>query len=335
MLLLGVLREAELKFYVADVGIFGSMILGIYWGESRYEHSLVRSLTFWYKILTVILAVNVAGLFFGFIPPSQEGSRVYNYGLFGNAAIVSILFPIVHYNNRRSQRIQATRVSRYLPVVGIGTCICAAFLAGTRSMLFVALCSIAVTIWLHLDGMKRVLSVVVIAVFCLTFEHASVSNAPIANNVLLQRIMSTDIESSSRYEEVILMFEQLKGNVFFGLGFGSRFWSPIDREANILVMNPHVAVLTLWLKGGAGVFVLLMALPVTFSATNVALRRGCVSRNGETKQLPLAVWSGSCLIYAVQGSMSGGWQCCLLFLFGAFVACANSQPKRLSRGEFA
>lgn len=323
MVLVGILGEAEPKFFAADVLTYGSLMFGLYWGESRNELVSISSLAFWYKILVWILVLNVFGLFMGFIPPAEQGSRLYTYGLFGSTAIISILFPIVYGSDQLAQTPQNTRRQRYLAVGGIVMCIAASFLSGTRSVLLVALCSIAVTVWLRLEGAKRVVSVAALLLLYVAFGSDFVSCLPMENSVLLERIVSTDIESQDRYMEVVLMFEQLKDRIYTGLGFGSRFWSPIDHEGDILVMCPHVGILTLLQKGGAGVFLLLVGLPVAWSAYNVCTRRGCGVRRGACEQLPPAIWSAGCLIYAAQASISGGWQCCSLFLFGALFACGQ------------
>lgn len=333
MVLLGIQGEAELKFFAADVFTFSSLMFGFYWGESRNDLVSIDTIVFWYKIVVWILVFNVAGLFMGFIPPAEQGSRIYTYGLFGCTAITSILFPIVYCSDQLAQTRQVSRGRRCHAVVGIIMCIGASFLSGTRSVLLVALCSVAVTVWLRLEGTKRVVSVAALLLFCVAFDSDFVSPLPTENSVLLERIMATDVESQDRYQEVTMMFEQLQGHIFTGLGFGSRFWSPIGNEGDILVMNPHVAILTLWLKGGAVVFLLLMGLPVAWSAYNVCSRQGYGVRQGTCQQLPSAVWSAGCLIYAVQAAISGGWQCYSLFLFGALLAGGQRNALRPVPGK--
>jgi hypothetical protein len=180
-----------------------------------------------------------------------------------------------------------------------------------------------------MEGVARVCCVFSILILCVLFESGSVINTPFADSLLFQRIVSTDLESSSRHEEVRLLFEQLDGNGVTGLGFGSRFWSPIDREGQILVLSPHIAILTLWQKGGVLIFAMLIGLPLVWLLSNVAIRRGfsqnqAGSQNqGGSVDVPIAVWSACCLVYFAQASISGGWQCGPLFLFGCLASRAH------------
>lgn len=338
MLVLGILRGNETKFLTVDCLIFASLALGVFWGGGEKSGIHVRALMTWYMLVSAILIINILGLATGFIPASQDGARIFNYGLFGGTTIVSMLFPLVYCGgNCVRGSLDRSRI-RLVALAGLGACVLAAFLAGTRSLLFVAMISVAVTAWLKMEGIARVCCVFSILILCVLFESGSVSNTPFANSLLFQRIVSTNLESSSRHEEVQLMFEQLDGNGLIGLGFGSRFWSPIDQEGQILVLSPHIAILTLWQKGGFIVFAMLVGVPLLWLLSNVAIRRGFSQNQTESRDVPVAVWSACCLVYFAQASISGGWQCGPLFLFGALASRAHLATRTIPYGsptEFA
>ncbi len=327
MLTLGVILHVEPKFLAVDLVIFGSLMLGIQWGESHDDESACRVAVQWNSVLVVMLLVNMAGLATGIILPSQDSNRVFNYGLFACAGTISILFPAVLCGTSLLQAGKHFKMSRALAVLGMIACVGAAFLTGTRSLLIISIISIAVTMWLRLSISKVLLwSMAGLLVWAGCKVNAE-SQFPIAESVLIERFVSADLESSYRYQEVDSLFEQLEGHLLTGLGLGNRFWGIVNSEGEQLVLSPHIGILALLQKGGLVLFSVLIALPMVQAVTDLLRKRGYRERGGSRGYIPPAVWSACCVVFVAQASISGGWKCQSLFLFGAMLARAGRWEK--------
>lgn len=323
MLVLGIVYQVELKFLLVDMVIFGSLVLGIQWGESHHDGSAWRAAVQWNSVLVVMLLVNMIGLAKGFILPSEEDSRIFNYGLFACTGTISILFPVVYCGTDFIANGKNVKMGKALAVLGIIACVGAAFLTGTRSVLVVAIISIAVTMWLRLSLGKSLLWGTAGLLVWMGCKVNADSRSPIAESVLIERFISADIESSYRYQEVYSLFEQLEGHLFTGLGLGNRFWGIADLESEILVLAPHIGILTLLQKGGLVLFSVLIVLPLVRVITNLLRKRGYGECRKRREFVPPAVWSACCVVFMTQACISGGWKCQSLFLFGAMLACAT------------
>jgi len=105
-----------------------------------------------------------------------------------------------------------------------------------------------------------------------------------------------------------MMLDALSGHYVSGLGFGSYYACPIEIGARSLAWAPHIAALTLLLKGGAIIFLICICLP---------LARALLSISSSTKTTENVAFACGLLTYVVLASVSGGWTFTAMFIYGA------------------
>jgi hypothetical protein len=326
MAALGIWRGNDLKYWTIDVSNFCGLLLGLQWAYQRGPWRGGDALRFWGRLVALVLLLNLVGLCVGLISPAGAGVRRYSVSLFASTAFITIIFPF-WITSASTPRCGGTlRSEQFYAVAAMGLVLLAALMSGTRSMFLTWTCSVMLTVWLSLQGRNAVVWLLMTATVCSAIFAMLFVNQDWRSGILAERLLSTDVAEDYRYQEVAMMFDELRGDIFRGEGFGSRFESCIGRRNEMLAFAPHVAILTLWFKGGLLIFLATAILPAVRGIYQLTM----------TPITPLAAacWGGV-LLYLVQASMAGGWNFHALFLFGAFLSLAINLTRRPARCGFS
>ena len=308
----GWLSGAEFKFFVVDFSTFAGILLGIWWGANCNPKEVLRQFRKLFFLALGFLLFNTFGILCGLIPPAHFGLRLYTYSIFNCAGVVATLFPIVFYTESEQPNTLRSVFLRLLQKIGLAGLLFSAIATVSRAIFLSAVVSGILTMWIGLHG--KVVKICVMALTIVVGTLVLVEDGRlIQDGYLAERMTMTPLEEEARYVEVQMMFEDLRGALIFGRGFGSRFVSCIGFNEDALVLAPHVAVLTSLYKGGVVAFFVLMVIPGLIGFRNLLLR----SRNAVQAALGAAV-----LLYLVQSSMSGGWWFSHLFLYGTCFSLA-------------
>jgi hypothetical protein len=308
---LGYMNRTELKFLVIDSTYFIALLLGLQWTAQRGIYESLGFIRLLYASTTLVLFLSCLGLVTGAIPSANYGTRLYSFSIFGSSTLICTLTPLVCSTlSVRTSRVQAVRWLRWT-LFGLGTVLMAAVISATRSMLLVWMCSLAATVWLKMTGRNGVIYASGLLLLSpLALSMLAVAN--LENTQIAQRLHSTELDEELRYQELEMMYEDLRDDLYIGKGFGSRFATPIGAEQ--IAFAPHIGITTLLYKGGVIVFALVIVFPVLYAAWSFLGARGSGSSRIDGRRVA-AGCVGGILINAAQASLSGGWDYQHLFQF--------------------
>jgi len=126
---------------------------------------------------------------------------------------------------------------------------------------------------------------------------------------IVGRLSSMEIHSESRFNELLLFLDFMKGSSFLGYGLGSMFYSTVGAVQGWdgLAISPHIGSLTFWQKGGVPLFLLLYACPFLYVLK--VLKKGTAS----ICYFPAV----SLFTFFVQSWLSGIWSHQYIFVVSA------------------
>ncbi len=324
MAVMGVLRDADPRWWIIDASNVSGLLLGMYWGSQRPIAAALKFLTRLALICTLLLIVTIIGLMMGFVEPAIEGERTFTYGLFSSAVLISLTLPmlcaITPFGNSPSGRPRWVLVA----CLGSGSVLVAAILSATRTILILGVVSLALTSWVMAKSSKVfvVSMAVLVVVACggLLALQVFLSGSSLAGR--LER--ENEIREESRYIEVEMMFADLStpASWWLGKGFGSRFPTVVVVDGEDRAIAPHIGITTFWYKGGLLGFLAIAVYPALRGLYRLFARRGAA--------LQLACSAGL-ITYVVMSSLTGGWSFGVLFMYGAFIALSGRQSKEFER----
>jgi hypothetical protein len=321
MAIMGLVEGSEFKWWAIDISMYSGLLLGLFWGKQRSIDHAARMVCRWNATCSLLLLVNVLGLYTGLIPPSEKCSdRILTYAMFDCANIVSISFPFcfaVIYSQKFQQNHFWMKLFLWLGGLSV---LGAAFLSATRSVLIVGLASGVSTCWFSMKN--RVLAGILFTmlIFFAWFLLSGYSIVGYSHINLLDRLLNTEIREEGRFEEVEMMFDDMQNptDIWLGRGFGCQFLSNVKINGESVAFSPHISILTTWYKGGLLSFLVIILCPMfvvvyrLFMLDRPILQSGCYT---------------GVVIYLILSNLSGGWNFIMLFVYGAFFALSRQNPK--------
>ncbi len=311
----GLIRGEELKWMMIDCSAFGGLIAGATWVKRRSRKFLIHALRFMLAALLPLLTFALIGLFIGLVPAGRDSGRLYTYSIFRAAAYLSILLPLL-VASQKAQPLK--RVPDWvLPAtltLGYSLLLASALFTATRSIFIGAIVSLLLTLRISAHEKRMISSsLLLIAALLLATLFAADILPSFSLGTLGERLTRTqELAQEERWQEIEMLFTQLQGSNFWtGLGFGSRFESPVIVDGLDVAINPHIAIFTFLQKGGILFFLSFIVFPYFFLFTKV-IRGNCSS-------LQLGTYSGA-LLYLFLSSMSAGWEFYSLFLYGSLMS---------------
>ncbi len=335
MALVGFLGENDFRFWIIDITNFSGLIFGIYWASNRNAKYIGNVLQKICILISVILILNLLGLLFGLISPSNAGSRLYTYSLFVSSGFIIVAFP-VWIASSYSQQANRAAFNRapYLAITGISAVLAGSILSASKTLFLATIVSVVLVLWIQLESRQAIrwatLAILgFLALMLLGFDFDAWRSSSLAD-----RFLSYDIREGARYLELELMFRDLGDRLLTGTGFGSRFVSVVYAGGDFLAYTTHIGIVTLLYKGGIFIFVIWIIMPVALAI------RACLRTRSSRNRFHMSCNAGV-ISFAVLSSMSGGWTVIAMFLFGALAMLAhrtsprnqNIRPHKTSRAN--
>jgi hypothetical protein len=310
----------DVRLFGYDCVIFFSFLAGLSWCRQtplRAVLDFIRRMTI---LVASVLALTLIGLAAGLLTPVlSAGDRLATWSLYSCTYVLAITTPVLlstdaHLTSSGRHRIVL------LCNVNVALVLLAGLLAAARSTLVVGLVLATMVGIYTKKNWRAVLSMLaVVVVTAVLLPHLPQSIRHGDQFTVSERFSATSVPEETRTREANMLIDQLldRGVLFTGLGFGSRFVSPVPVEVDgvagvMLASAPHIGILTLLQKGGLLVFGTIVLCPL-LSAIRRAVRHPR-ARN---------INAGACwgmVLYFTYSSLSGGWGAPELFLYGLLVA---------------
>jgi hypothetical protein len=305
----GNIEAYSLKFFVADIYSFTGLLMGYAIVRVRGVDESLQTASQIAVLASITIIANYLGILFGLIPPlfAEDSGRLVTGSIFEAAMVLLTILPMASV-------VQSGRLTSFMLMV-----VCAAaLLSGTRSLLIMTVLACVICLVLRPRRVDIRFVLRVTAGFALASAMYVLSLARF-NSDVFQRLANTQGSSESRYIELLLFWRQVSDDLIIGQGMGSRFATNVIVEGDSFASAPHIGIVTLLMKGGIGVFVafimlpLFIALMVFFSKSQSRLRRAS---------------AGSVLLYVALACQSGGWEPLLLFVYGMAISVVVSGARR-------
>lgn len=311
----GLVRGAELKWLVIDLSAFSGLIAGLSWANRRSLASIQQTVYSIAAVTLILLTFTVVGLKLGFVPASRVSGRLYVKSLFLATFFLCVLVPVLWGAFRSTEYRLPTWIPLFSVLSVTGVLLISSAVTGTRSIGIAAIIGFGLSLR-NIGGDYRglICSALTIVGVCLAVLVAEGFFGAPENWTVARRFAFTVLSEEPRWIEIQMLWDQLTtADLVTGLGFGSRFHSPVVIEGSDLAIVPHVAIFAFLQKGGVALFLGYVLAPffrylyLHLSRRASPFQRGC--------------W-GSILTLLIFATMSGGWDFHRLFLYGALVTMA-------------
>ncbi len=297
----GNLGMYSMKFLVADIYSFTGLLAGYAFTRTIGADKISQVASQIAAIASITIVVNYLGVFTGIITPlfEMDSGRLVTGSVFEATGVLLIVLPLASI----AQSGRSTGVM-------LLTCCAATLLSGTRGLLILTVLTGMACLVLRPRQIDFKFALRVTAGLALASVMYVVSAARF-NSDVFGRLAGTSGSTEPRAIELMLFWAQVSGDLVIGQGMGSRFVSNVIVEGDPLASAPHIAIVTLLMKGGIGAFLAFVMLPLFialimfFSKSQSRLRRA-------------SAWS--VLLYVALACQSGGWDPLLLLLYGMAIS---------------
>jgi hypothetical protein len=320
MSVIGVLRGNvelyTLKFVIADCFYFLAFLCGYALPRALGGTDTAMLVSKIAIIAGVAIILNYVALYLGLVSSNFEiGGRTVTGSIFDAVSPLMILLPWAAVSTDALQTNKNWKAG-WLFLVTVLT----GLVSATRSILlgavFLAFLYIVLR-WRYL-GTIFMLRVVTGFVLLLVMYFAGLLNF---GAFAFQRLNETQINEESRWAELALWWPQVKDDIAFGQGMGSRYVSNVITDGSPLSSAPHVGIVTFLMKGGVVLFLVCALLPcivavrVLFSSSVSQEQRGAAA---------------TVLMFIGLSCLSGGWYSLSLFCYGLGIGSMTLRRKVLS-----
>jgi len=132
----------------------------------------------------------------------------------------------------------------------------------------------------------------------------------LSDDSALQRLKQTDVSDEDRTQELRSLFEYIGWHSVFGLGNGSGFPSPTEKETDNFAAYPHLSIFAPFQKGGMPAMVVLIIVPLVMLSI-VLFHKGASPLQQQA--------ATSALLFLLFSCLSGTW----VFPFWVFFGIAE------------
>lgn len=321
LLVHGILRGHGLKWMTIDFSSLMGGIAGYYWASQRPIH---RILKLWHRLaglITVLMALTLLGLAYGYVQPAIESGRIYVYSLFRSVGFLSIVMPLLWAAKSDFPIPRAPYWVFALPFLTV-LCLIAltAYYTATRSMLLEGLCA---SFFMARITLSKTRGLGVIFFSFLLLLGVTVWDLELLSSMDLgalgDRIRNTGTQEESRFQEILMLFEQMSAyDYLFGMGLGSRFHSIVFVDGTDLALNPHLVIFAYLQKGGIFFFLAAVLIPTLVFGLRLLKPYSSPIQLG---------WLSASLMYLIMASLSGGWEFYFTFLYGCSLAMNTTSTR--------
>ena len=297
--------------FALDALIFAGLLVGVGWGRYCPIASLVKLLTIIGYLAMIGLPLTLALLLSGRLGVLAGGNqRLYVYSLFALTGTLSAIVPVLTAASGLQINGRRPRWTATWTFAGVSLVFAAAAVSATRCVLAQAILGGLFSVLALPRGYtskrrrRHPLAVGVLAILAL---GAYVYTLTYSEGTLGERLRATELSSEARTDELDMMFDQLRGHMHTGLGFGHYYRVDARISLELIAAAPHVAIFTPLEKAGVGGFAVCVVLPLFV----------CASGMIRFRRYPLVVgFSSGLLLWMLFASVSGGWTYLGLFLCG-------------------
>jgi len=317
----GALSRAEerwtLKLYLTDLLYSGMFLAGLVFGIESQPKDQVRVMAQSFVISTVGLIGITGALAVGFLPSVGSAGRVFDPSqyILHYWQLSTATYFIEFYKERRYLRmaigIPALLIAFIFPLYSV-----------TRSSFLFASSLVACLLLTQAKGSGKA---VVLGLFLIALPLFTLGDGVEfikGLGLLGERFSSESLTADMRYTETLALLEQLGGNYLGGRGFGYAFYTPVVIKGEgfeELGVTPHIGLISFLYKGGILVWLPFMAALII--AITLSILRSGADRYS-------AIVLGPLCLYAIVGSMSGGYGIYYMFMLGVVLATVLSHSRQ-------
>lgn len=303
---------------VGDILVFAAVPIGAAWEFTLSDSERRRFIRFLYALNWIALFGINCLLERHIIQRSRPGPRLFVYSEFICTWMLAVLMPLVYFD-KELWRGRKPVIAQILLLGSVLLLMFTAQVSITRSVLLQTVGGLVFTLGglvkFNKISLRWVLVIGIIALAFLSVVEMAQANRSLgfqsggdgSKESLIKRFSRREIASEERITELHQLLSEYGPDMFVGRGLGSAFHSvTFDKDGLNYTAAPHIAIVTLLMKGGVAAFLLGIVLPAM-----LALRGVIFADSPEEYGVCVGV-----LLYLAYSSISGGWTFPQLFGYG-------------------